>query len=173
MPGDRNMLDRRAMRRYHFEKKRDELLKKQTLQKASGQWITVKGRAAEKRREKRQERANKSRADRVEEARASSQSRSNNEDDYEEEVVEQGCVLDSGEIVRCFSNVSELDEEQRDILVREDKIMSGLLLIGGSFRGFYQEQPNRPFFVDIEGKKFFDDMGLRRALLLRRSQEVA
>lgn len=172
MSGDRNMLDRRAMRRYHYEKKRDELLKKQALQKASGQWITA-GKRREKRQEKRQERANESRADRVEEARASSQRRSNNEDDFEEEVVEQGCVLDSGEIVRCFHNVSELDEEQRDILVREDKIMGGIRIIGGSFRGFYQEQPNRPFFVDIEGKKFWDDMGLRRALLLKRSQEVA
>lgn len=132
---------------------------------------TQKAREAKKEREERRSALNAS-------ARASaraSQSRSNNEDDYEEEeeVVEHGCVLDSGEIVRCFHVVSELDEEQRDLLVREDEFMGGIRIIGGSFRGFYQEQPNRPFFVDVEGKKFFDDVGLRQALSLKRSQEVA
>ncbi len=141
-------------------------MKKEALQKAAGQWIVVKARTAEKRRE----RDSESRADRVEEARASSSSSqsSNNEDDYEEEVVEYGTVSDSGysmlvagQLVR-LPKVSELDEERRDLLFREDKMMGGIRIVGGKFRGFYHEQPNRPLFVDIEGKKFWDDMGLRR-----------
>lgn len=110
-------------------------------------------------------------------ASSSSSPLSSNNDEV---VVEYGTVSDSGysmlvaeQLVR-LPKVSELDEEQRDLLIREDKIMGGgIRIIGGSFSGFYHEQPDRPFFVDVEGKKFWDDMGLRRALLLKRSQEVA